>query len=159
MILTSHILAGAAITSQMPNPILGLAVAVISHYALDSVRHAEYDIRPLKYLKQKKIALSIPPIIKIVLDLSVAFTILFLVSALFDYSLVLLFLGGVAGALPDGLNVIRVLLGSRLKILKAEYAFHRFMHFDKRKKYNPFWGHLWQSLVVISAVLSFALLS
>lgn len=159
MILTPHILAGAAITSQMPHPVLGLAAAVLSHYALDSVRHAEYSIKPIKYLRQRDFGRGLPPVIKIVLDLSVAFTILFLVSTLFDYPLMLVLLGGIAGALPDGLNVIRMLLGNRPKILRGEYIFHQSIHFDKLKKYNPFWGYLWQALVVISAVLSFALLS
>lgn len=43
MIAATHLLAGAAIATALPYPVISLPLAIVSHYALDSIPHREYD--------------------------------------------------------------------------------------------------------------------
>ncbi len=44
MVLTSHILAGAAVAAKIQNPLIGLPLAFFSHFLLDALPHREYSI-------------------------------------------------------------------------------------------------------------------
>jgi len=44
MILTTHMLAGAAAASKISNPFLALPLALLSHYLCDFLPHNDYSI-------------------------------------------------------------------------------------------------------------------
>lgn len=157
MILTTHILAGAALTSQMPHPVLGLSIAYFSHYVLDSLPHAEYNIKGIKSLPTKDFKMALSPMLKVALDLSVAFSILIFIGLQFDQALLLILLGGFIGALPDGLNFIRIMTKERIPLLNKERRIHKWIHFDKEKKYNPSWGYITQFIVISFALYALTL--
>ncbi len=73
MVLTSHILAGAAIATRINNPILGFVLAFLSHYFLDFIPHREYLI---KNVKEKQWSKSYFDFLKIALDISLGVLII-----------------------------------------------------------------------------------
>jgi len=46
MLYTPHFLVGAAILKYIPNPVVGLPLALASHIALDLIPHNDFDIEP-----------------------------------------------------------------------------------------------------------------
>lgn len=46
MLYTPHFLTGAAIVKLVPNPLIGLPLAFLSHILLDLTPHNDFDIRP-----------------------------------------------------------------------------------------------------------------
>lgn len=91
MLSTPHILVGAAIVKAVPNPILGLPLAFLSHFALDSIPH--WDGSP-KAPFNRKTSLGI------IVDYAFGTTLLFLLTAGLDNQTLIL-LGGFLGTLPD----------------------------------------------------------
>lgn len=45
MLYTPHFLTGAAIVSLIPNPLIGLPLAFLSHVALDLTPHNDFDLK------------------------------------------------------------------------------------------------------------------
>ena len=119
MILTPHIIAGAALATQINNPILLAISALTLHHFLDVTPHWDYDI----YRSKKKTA------IKVGIDIVVAsIIILYLVWDLRLEKQISIILGGFFGVLPDGLLFINIISGRKL--------FVRFV------KFHDFWHHL-----------------
>lgn len=158
MILTPHILAGAAIISQTPSLALGAVLAYLSHYLLDTVGHAEYEIRPLKYLKTSDFRLAMLPLLKILTELLFSFSLLVYLALKFNYPLWLVLAGGLLGAGADAITFIRITLPIKIRLLDLERRFHRFVHYDRTKKYAPIWGYATQLLVITTALLAFVLM-
>jgi len=46
MLYTPHFLVGAVILKYIPNPAIGLPLALLSHIALDLIPHNDFDIKP-----------------------------------------------------------------------------------------------------------------
>jgi hypothetical protein len=51
MLYTPHFLVGAAIMKYVPNPVIGLSLALVSHVVLDLIPHNDFDITPGMTLK------------------------------------------------------------------------------------------------------------
>jgi len=66
VLLTPHILAGVAIVTLTPNPILGLIFVLLSHYFLDLFPHKEYTIKTIRAGQWSK---SLPDFLKVFLDI------------------------------------------------------------------------------------------
>lgn len=145
MILTVHLLAGAVIAQNFPYLIPGLFSAFLSHYFLDFLFHREYLI---KNILEKRWRNSFFDFLKVVLDLLFG---IFLVLV-FSKNILLAFVGGFFGILPDGMTFL-FLLFPRNKFLKKHYYFHRrVIHFFANKKIPLFWGIFNQVLLFSIAV-------
>lgn len=91
MLSTPHILVGAAIVKAIPNPVISLPLAFLSHFALDSIPH--WDGSP-KAPFNKKTSFGI------IADYAFGLTILYLLTSGLDNQ-TLIILGGFLGTLPD----------------------------------------------------------
>ncbi len=142
MLLTPHLLVGAAIASRINLP-LGLVLAFLSHYLLDFFPHSEYSI---KNIQQKLWGKSLPEFLKIFLDISIGVFLIFIISKNF-------FLAGTGGffaILPDGLIFLGLIFPN--KLLKLHHTFMRKIHFFKDKKISLFWEIFCQSLIIVAAI-------
>lgn len=128
MILSPHILAGAALALNVSNPIAGLGLAIASHYILDAVPHAEYSIGDFTgFLGGGSFVKALPAMIRIGIDGGGAILAAIGISTLLGYSPMLAFAGGVAGALPDALTVCALAFPS-IGTLRRHQLFHQRMH-------------------------------
>lgn len=111
MLYTPHFLTGAAILKVIPNPALGLPLALLSHVLLDLTPHHDFDITPgvtlsdiFKIEKKKKyFMLTILFLDFIVLLWAVGWV-------LFTGNNMWLLGGGIMGILPDAVEQGLVLL-------------------------------------------------
>jgi len=108
MILTPHAILGATLANIFPNePALGFSLAFVSHYVLDVIPHADYDITGFLD-KDTKTVKSIVNNIKgtlhflcIIFDFSVAVLLCILFFVRDGKSLIITFIGILGGVLPD----------------------------------------------------------
>lgn len=147
MLLTPHILVGAAVASKFSNPLLGLLFAFLSHFLLDRIPHWEYSIETLKQIKTRGVKFCLPELKKIFIDIFGGCVIL--IIAVHASSNNIPFwawaLGGFFGMLPDGLTALlfakrgngkalHVLLYAPLKLF---FIFHQSIHYSKQKGLPP----------------------
>ena len=145
MINTPHLLAGASIGSEIHNPWIVAIAAIISHFILDSVPHAEYNIDGVKDGKIDK--RFIKDFVKILLDLFFGLTLIVLFaykSPYFNYIIE----GALFGIFPDFLLFITYIFP--LKLLKTIAEFHYKIHWFLGKKISG--NILVMSQVIFSAV-------
>ncbi len=116
MILTVHLLAGAAVAVTVHNPALGGLFAFLSHYFLDLLPHHEYSIHNINQRKWGKAKLDF---LKVALDIIFGFSIIFLTSK----NLTPAFFGGILGTVSDALSVLFFIFPTNI-ILAKHYAFH-----------------------------------
>jgi len=91
MLSTQHLLVGAAVVKAVPNPVISLPLAFLSHFALDSIPH--WDGSP-KAPFNKKTALGI------ILDYAFGVSLVLFFTSGFENQGVIL-LGAFLGTLPD----------------------------------------------------------
>lgn len=132
MILTPHMLIGAAIGSRLPGYGSIFALSIILHYLLDALPHREYQIENLKNGLNKKFLIDG---LKVALDFFFALgLIVWLTYDRTNFSYILT--GCLSAALPD----LLIFLFWRFdgKFLKALDEFHHQIHRPKNKK-TPWW--------------------
>ncbi|MFA5386381.1 MAG: hypothetical protein WC297_01840 [Candidatus Paceibacterota bacterium] len=96
MILTPHILVGAAIGLKIKNPWLGFLAGLISHLILDAIPHREYGQED----SGKKIkAMRFSTILKVLLDISIGFGLIYSVYVIKPFIINFWAIAGVI--LPD----------------------------------------------------------
>jgi len=144
MILSTHIVAGAAIALQIQNPALGLILAFFSNYLLDSLPHSEYSVQNLREHKWKK---SFLDFLKVGFDLLFGFSIILLFSK--NYLIALT--GGFFAILPDGLTFLLFLFPNN-KILEKHFKFHEATHLFNTQNISFLWKTISQVAVVLIAV-------
>jgi hypothetical protein len=150
MLLSAHILTGAAIAAKIQNPILGIFLAFLSHYLLDILPHAEYSIENIKTKQWKK---STPDFFRVFLDAFLGIALIILIT---NNNFVAL-LGGLAAMVPDGLTLLFILFPKN-KLLKLHQKGHSWLNgFIIKREIPYFWGIL--SQIAISAVAIYFLLS
>lgn len=150
MILTPHILVGAAIVSQIPN-IWGLILAFFSHFVLDVIPHFEYSIKGIKRFEKRQFFRSL---IKVELDFCLGVIIFaFIVTDLSSTRVIYGLLGIAAAVLPDGLMFFYYVSGG--KWIKRFAKFHHAVHIkrDKKKRKLSFFTVFTQVLVAAIAIL------
>lgn len=157
MLLSPHILVGAAIATSIPNPLLGLLFAFLSHFLLDRIPHWEYSIEPLKKIKTKGARYSMPILRRVMLDIALGFILLIFAMAISrgDGAFFLAFFGGFFGILADGLSMLFFLKkenGILFRGLKILYALHSKIHFDTKRGPPPL--RIGISTQVIAALLA-----
>ena len=160
MILTPHVLVGAAIGLKFKNPVLIFLTAFLSHFILDTIPHTEYDIAVLKEKPSKKF---IKPAIKILIDLIIGLGIVFAASRMLSrmetFNINNLYLGVFSAILPDGLTVLYWLCWQMRK--NKNGGFKKIAHFcipHPKKIYHKF-GIATQFFISLLAILSFFYLS
>ncbi len=133
MILTAHILAGAAASSATDNYWLAGALGFLSHFALDFLPHnGEYSIDGLKQRKFNRRFLSDG--LKVALDLVIGFSlVLYFIFSSHRKNIVLV--GAIFGILPDLFSFLYYLFP--LYYSPVDYL-HKKVHFLENKKINPF---------------------
>jgi hypothetical protein len=150
MILTPHILVGAAIGSKFSWPAV-FFIGFLSHYLLDALPHYEYDISDIKY---KKIQLNKAFFITL-LKLTGDFCLGLLIVLLFIFNNPHFFMaawGVFSSLLPDGLLFLYWNFPNN-RLLKFFANPHRASHYLKNK--SPVWLGLIIEIIVSLAALIF----
>ncbi len=122
MLYTPHFLVGAAILKLVPNPVIGLPLVLLSHFALDMTPHNDFEIKPgasLKSILSKKnkqrnfmlVVMSLDAILMI-------FSFLWILLSKNNYWLLA---GGVAGISPDALEQSLLLFGKQIPGLQYNF--------------------------------------
>ena len=137
MILTTHVIAGAAIGSLLPaHPVAAFVLGVGSHYVLDSIPHWDYPLYSILVNKGESSALTMRrALVRDFFDISLDFAAALIVSLVFFYNpnpsaLVAICAGVIGGVLPDFLQFVYMLApNSPIKYLQQ---FHRWIHTSHR---------------------------
>lgn len=160
MILTSHLLTGAAITTKVTNPFLSLPLAILSHYLLDTLPHRDYRFNNRKNTKRILKERSWQ-------DLKSNFFRFFLDGFLIIldgiFGLIVIFLIFSGKSLPPFFwlvifgTILPDLLASLYYIfprgvLKKHFLFHESIQNFDDKKNSFFWG-TFNQLIIIAAIL------
>src|SRR3990167_6062732 len=115
MLYTPHFLAGAVILKYIPNPVIGLPLAVLSHYLLDLTPHHDFDLRPgitLKEFWQTEKKRRNLIIFSLLFDYLLCAATFFWI--LFSFRSNFLLLGGLVGVIPDAFEQFLMLFGIAL---------------------------------------------
>lgn len=145
MLLTPHILIGAAIITSVQNPILGLIFVILSHYFLDLFPQTEYTIKTIRAGQWSK---SLPDFLKVFLDIVLGLMIVFF---LIGYSPLIL-LASAVSLLPDGLTLLHCVFPVN-KLLKRHMKIHGAINaVCENKKIPAFWGIISQIIVMAAAI-------
>ena len=131
MILTTHALTGAVIGKYVKDPWLVVLISLVVHYAMDSIRHAEYFDDRIAKLKDTWW--------KVALDLLIPFSIIYfyIFSSQLDYKTAEnIILGSFFSVLPDGLTLVYWFSGKKYFVRIKE--FHSWAHrYNKCPKHSP----------------------
>ncbi|KKS98013.1 MAG: hypothetical protein UV73_C0004G0155 [Candidatus Gottesmanbacteria bacterium GW2011_GWA2_43_14] len=115
MLYTPHFLTGAVILKYVPNPLVGLPLALLSHVVLDLTPHNDFGLRPgitLKEFWKMEIRRRNIIISALLFDyLLCAGVFVWLFSTYRNWWLLL---GGIAGVFPDALEQFLMLFGIAL---------------------------------------------
>ena len=99
MILTAHIVTGAAIASGIPNPLLGVPLALLSHFFLDMIPHNAYSIVNIKGGRWSR---AFPDFLRVGADIFFGFLLVYLFSARETIA----FIGAFSAIMPDGIALM-----------------------------------------------------
>ena len=144
MILTPHLLLGAAIASKIEYTPLAIILAFLSHYLLDMFPHIEY---PIKNIQNKQWVKSLPDFLRVFLDFSAGILIIYFFSGW----QIIIFAGALFSVLPDAFNLFNMAFPNNF--LKNHSNFHEKIHFFKNQKISFFWRFSSQVLVIIISVI------
>ncbi len=135
MLSTPHILVGGVIVKSIPNPLISIPLAFLSHLIFDSIPH--WDFSP-----------SLKPKIMLYMFVDYAVGIIFLFwLSLGDTNQILIILGGISATLPDFTSVSLRLLNLRFLKAMPLNTFHSFhMKVQNRSKS---WGALFSILTIL----------
>ncbi|OIO47335.1 MAG: hypothetical protein AUJ32_03295 [Parcubacteria group bacterium CG1_02_40_82] len=149
MLLTPHILLGAAIGSKISSPSLVFALSFASHYFLDALPHYEYDISGLKKKKAEKKLLF--EFLKLTADFcfGAGLALLLVWNSPFRTGAIL---GMLSSLVPDALLFLSW-RHPNSKFLKFFALPHRACHF--LKNLSPAWLDLSTEVVVASTTIFF----
>ena len=127
LILTPHILVGAAIASQISNPVLGIIFAFFSHYEIN-----------FPALREFFFAFS---------DIATGLTLVYLLTLVGTHNQFAILAGGFAAALPDSIHASSYVFPPRIvKILNIGHTLH-----SKYKNPPIFLGVLTQIGIILIA--------
>ena len=148
MILTPHLLLGAAIASRISNPFLALPLALISHFLLDSLPTKEYSVLSIR---EKHWGKTFPDFIKVFLDIAFGISLILL----FSRDNAVIFAAAFLAIAPDAITILNENFPKN-KLFIQHQKIHMAANciFDpKSKKIPAFWGVLSQVAVAAIAIL------
>lgn len=148
MTATGHALIGAAIGSQITNPLISIPLSFLSHFACDKVPH--WDVMTDKN-KSKNLV-----IVESIIDVLIAFSLVGLIFLYFLHASnpINVFLCAFTAQLPDWAEVPYSIFKIKIPLVYDNYKIQSKIHdiwFDSRLK-AP-WGILTQFSVVAIFVL------
>ena len=143
MIAICHLLTGAVIATKIESITLVCIFAFLSNYCLDFIPHIDYAATNIY---KKKWRQSFPDLLKVTMDMSLAFFLILI----FSNNQPIIFVGAFFAVLSDGFTFLSLIFPNGL--LKIHDNFHRKVHFLENKKIPVFWRILSQVLVVIIAI-------
>jgi hypothetical protein len=148
MILTPHILLGAAIGSKIASPGVVFSLSFLSHYLLDALPHYEYDVSGLKGKSAKKIIIDL---LQVAIDFSIGMALaLFLVwNSPFRTTAIL---GMLSALVPDMLLFLHYRY-PKSKFLNIFAVPHHAVHY--LKNLSPAWLSLATEIIVSLAIIFF----
>jgi len=152
MILTPHMLIGAAIGAKVHNFWAVIILALFSHFLLDRLPHWEYAHKTHLHEKSKKefSVFALQGMVDFLIGLAIVIW-LFWTGPLRWWALV----GAIFGMLPDLpmflLGFTYSLFGRKIKILEKYYWLHHKNHIPRNKN-TPGWGVITEILVVLVAL-------
>lgn len=141
MLDASHAVIGAALAKLVPNPILGLPLAVGLHFAGDLVPHWDLRTRHVVRSKLKTIVFSLG-------DAGVGYTLgwwLFAGSVPLPYLLTMMFVSQLPDWIEAPYHIFDWNFPPFSSIKKLQSRWHR--------KLDLPWGLVWQTLIVLVLVL------
>ena len=115
MLYLPHFLTGAAFLKIVPNPIIGLPLALASHFFLDLTPHNDFDLRPgmtlsdfwhWKSTQRNRVIAA--------LSFDYLFTVIAFIWLATHFGNPLLLTGGIVGVSPDALEQTLMLFGRSL---------------------------------------------
>lgn len=160
MVLTTHLIAGAAVAQVLPNnPAIGFTAGFISHFLLDSIPHWDYPLhsakRDLENPLNSDIVLNkyfLLDIIKIGIDFLLGFSVFMLVFNIDGKLSWQAFWGAFGGVIPDFLQFAYFKL--RKQPLTGLQRFHSGIQKNKHLKNHPILG-IFIQIILIIVIVSF----
>jgi len=145
MLLTPHLLTGAAIATKVHSPVFALILAFLSHYILDLPPQTEYSVEDIKEKRWRKSVLDFS---KVFLDICLGALLIFF----FSENTFLIYAAAFLAILPDGFTLLTIIFHKN-KVLKIHWQFHRKLNaLSENKKISPFWGIFSQVAVIAAAI-------
>lgn len=148
MILFIHVFIGLVIALKIKSLFLACALALISHYVLDSLPHNDYSVENVKERKWKK---SGREIAKIATDLIIAISLFMGACYAANVSLIHLILPVFFAILPDVLVYLDWLVPKN-KLLVRHIKFHDSFHFPEKTKTSLLKKIFIQYLVILLGI-------
>lgn len=148
MILTVHLLTGAALAAKIKFSPLALILAFFSHYILDLIPHWEYSI---KNIKGKRWGKSLPDFLKATIDFSSGILLIFI----FSENQPIIYAGALIAILTDGFTMIGLILSNEW--LRTHDDLHQKIHFLRDKKVPSFWK-IFSKILVAGLAIFFLIL-
>jgi len=163
MVITSHILAGAAIGAKTQNLGLIIILSFLIHALLDRIPHWDYNIQGIEsFEKTKKIKPLIIDFIKMGIDGFIGLTIVIIAvscGGVFEPKYLLYILAGMLfSVLPDIVLGFSIMFAP--KKMKSYIKFHKNLHGPEHKKKKgkiTFLGLATQVIVIMFSVFLLSL--
>ncbi len=147
MILTPHLLVGAAIGSKVHSWWAVIILSIASHYILDAIPHFEYRVR---FLKNKTFNRDLAvDSLKLGADFAVGFFTVFYLGAN-SINFQNMALGMAAAVLPDFLQFLYFM--TKTEVGAFFQKIHSYFHFDKKNLYA--WHGVFTIIVTITSVFT-----
>ena len=147
MILTSHVLAGAAAGKAVGNPWAAVLLGILLHYILDAIPHVDAGL----LAKNKKLKYAIASI-----DVIISFALLlyaFNFKQQFNNGAILF--GGIGAIIPDALDNLPYFSDRLHKIsfFNKIYLFHeKIQYFSKKERVNIPLGITTQIIIILMSI-------
>lgn len=148
MILTTHMLVGAAVASTTLSPFLALPLALLSHYLCDSLPHNDYSIINIIERRWSK---TYRHFIKIFLDICFGTVLI----SLFSDNNPVIFAGAFFAVVPDGITLLgKIFPQNKLAALHQKFhaSVNKIGDLDGNKKIPAFWGISSQILIALISI-------
>lgn len=146
MVLSPHLIAGAALGAKFQNPYLMPLAAIALHHFLDRLPHYDYKILPLSAYSAIKISVDI-----LIGILTIAFIYLFFNPAANLTSIVS---GTFFSALPDGFLLLSLIFPKN-NLLQKYQRFHSLFHYNSAKTQEFRQGGILAQIIVATAAIYF----
>lgn len=161
MVLTPHLIVGAAIGARIQSLGLIVILGILSHFILDKLPHWDYSNNGISnFRKTRNFKALTLDLFKITVDGTIGITIVALLvwhaGLFFDSkNLVFVFIGMLSSTLPDIFLVFVFLFLSQKKSGKIMNFHHRFLHCKKEGRRITFLNLATQILVIFLSIFLF----
>jgi hypothetical protein len=154
MVLTPHALIGAAIYTFIPNPLIGLPLAFLSHFLADWIPHNHYHS---KTSENGEFAISFNNFLKVGADFAIGMALCSVIA--WQHQNILFILAGFLAMFPDALSFFELLYKKYslpakkfvLPPLQSIRKFHLAIHAKEDPRKIPFM--LLQPTIAITSLL------